>query len=78
MKRPDLFVCVDTKNQAGLCRAFGVPISTLDFASYYESIAERIWDSVWWNALEPAGTPAKQIWGARAAFLDALFYEGLE
>lgn len=77
MKRPDVLMCVDTKHKAGLCRAFGVPMSTRDFASYSESIAERIWASVWWNAPEPASEPARQMWGARAAFLDALFYEGL-
>ena len=74
MKRPDYFVCVDSKNRKGLCHAFLVPTSvTLD--DYWESFCMRIQQAAWWLVPEPKGTLERSVWRGRAAFLDALFYE---
>jgi len=74
MKRPDCFVCVDSKNRAKLCAAFSVPQS-IDVWGYWDSVCERIFDAAWWNSPEPATGLEREVWHGRAAFLDALFYE---
>ena len=76
MKRPDLFICFDGNNQAGLRTAFGFK-GKIGYEEYWDSIIDRIKDAVWWNAPAPApGTEEREVWDARAAFLDALYYDG--
>jgi len=74
MKRPDYFVCLDSKNQNKLCEAFQIPKS-VDLDDYWEKVVERLIDSNWWNADQPQDPQQKRIWLGRAAFLDVLFYE---
>jgi PLD-like domain len=50
MKRPDTFVCLDSKNRSLLCKAFGIPQSKMTYARYWNAVTERILDAVWWNA----------------------------
>lgn len=73
-KRPDYFVCLNSKNRQKLCKAFEISQSvTLD--DYWEKVVERITDSNWWNAPEPTNLLERRIWRCRAAFLDVLFYD---
>ena len=74
MKRPDLFVCLDSKNLRHLCKSFKIR-QNVDYASYWVSIVERIQVSSWWNASRPERGIERDVWESRAAFLDALFYE---
>jgi hypothetical protein len=84
MKRPDTFVCIAEANREGLCRAFGIsPItpSTPNWADkYWHSIIEQIMTSTWWKSPAPGDGVEREVWEARAAFLDSLFYDysGLE
>jgi hypothetical protein len=73
-KRPDYFVCLDSKNRRKLCKAFEISQS-VDLDDYWEKVVERITDSNWWNSLEPAEELERRIWKCRAAFLDVRFYE---
>lgn len=74
MKRPDLFLCVDSKNKRHLSKSFDIKQSiTLD--EYWDSIISRIQDSVWWNSPAPRNKEELRIWNGRVAMLDALFYE---
>jgi hypothetical protein len=75
MKRPDTFICMDSRNREGLCDAFGLH-RTVDDEVYWDSIIERIRESTWWNAQAPPGGEEREVWEARAAFLDTLFYDG--
>jgi HKD family nuclease len=76
MKRPDYFICFDARNKITLCKAFGIK-QTIDYEDYWDSIIERIVkESAWWNASAPAPGPEREVWEARAAFLDALYYDG--
>lgn len=83
MKRPDLFVCINSKNRGsknrdGIASAFGVPASSLKtFAGYWDAM-QRIWSCPWWKAPEPKGAPARRIWKARVALLDSLYYIDIE
>lgn len=73
MKRPDYFICVDSKNRRELCKNFGIA-QNINQDNYWDRIIERIIDSVWWNSNEPVDEKEKEIWNYRAAFLDSIFY----
>ena len=75
MKRPDTFVCVNNQNREGLVQAFRVSPSW-DRDGYWDLI-ERVRACAWWQAPAPAVGDEREVWGARAAFLDALFYTGV-
>lgn len=73
-KRPDYFVCLDSKNRRNLCKEFEITQS-VDLDDYWEKVVERIADSNWWDSPEPAEGLERRIWRCRAAFLDVRFYE---
>jgi hypothetical protein len=75
MKRPDTFVCLDARNKEGLCDAFGIGRS-VSYEVYWDSIIGRVMDSAWWCAPTPRPGVEREVWEARAAFLDSLFYDG--
>ncbi len=75
MKRPDTFVCLDSKNKANLCKDFGITQSGIDYEKYWEDIIERIFDSDWWQNPKPKNKIEQKISNARAAFLDSIYYE---
>ncbi len=74
LKRPDQFVCFDSKNKRELCKDFGIKQSGMDYERYWEEIVERIMDSPWWKSPRPSDDEACIIWDGRAAMLDAIFY----
>jgi hypothetical protein len=75
MKRPDTFVCVDAKNRAALCVAFGISRS-IGFDTYWDSLINLVVGSTWWNDAKPRFGLEGEVWDARSAFLDAIFYTG--
>lgn len=74
LKRPDYFVCFDSKNKKELCLDFGIKQSGMDYERYWDEIIGRITDSAWWNEPRPKNTLARTVWDGRAAMLDAIFY----
>jgi len=74
LKRPDQFVCFDSKNQKELCKDFGIKQTGMDYQRYWEEIIERIMDSPWWKSPRPNDQEASVVWEGRAAMLDAIFY----
>lgn len=77
MKRPDIFVCVDSKNKKKLCKEFGIYQNQLDYYTYWDDVIERIRDADWWLNPKPRNKKEQIISNARAAFIDAYYYEGL-
>ena len=75
MKRPDIFVCLDSKNKANLCEEFGIA-KNIELEQYWDEIIERIKDSVWWTCKKPSDESEYKLWQGRAAMLDAIFYDG--
>ncbi|MEX1013921.1 MAG: hypothetical protein WDZ80_02055, partial [Candidatus Paceibacterota bacterium] len=75
MKRPDTFVCFDSKNRSALCKDFGIVQSNMSYERYWDDIVERIYDSDWWQNPDPKDKTEEQVSLARAAFLDSLYYE---
>ena len=74
MKRPDIFVCLASKNKSKLCKDFGIPQSNMSFERYWEDIILRIFDSDWWRNPETKDEQEVEISKSRVAFLDALYY----
>ena len=75
MKRPDTFVCLDSKNRRRLCLDFGIPQAGMNYERYWDDIVARIKDSEWWLHPDPKNEEDRKVAGARAAFLDSLYYE---
>jgi hypothetical protein len=77
MKRPDVFVCMDGRNQEELGKDFEIATPTrLTYEAYWDSVIERVQESVWWNSPRPVDALGAEVWDARAAFLDAIYYDG--
>lgn len=77
MKRPDVFLCVDKENKQKLVEDVGIANATkLDYEGYWEEVVVRLMQSPWWKSPEPSDRLEKEAWRARAAMLDAIFYEG--
>jgi len=74
MKRPDIFVCLDSKNKSSLCKDFDVVQKGLDYERYWDEIIKRIYDSNWWLNPKPENRIEKTVSDSRAAFLDSLYY----
>ncbi len=75
MKRPDVFVCLDSKNRTALCGEFGIPQTAVTYQSYWGEIIERVQDTEWWNSPRPLDVETQAIWEGRTALLDALYYD---
>jgi HKD family nuclease len=75
MKRPDYFVCLDSKNKRGLCEDFGIAQRGMTYGRYWEEIVERVLDTEWWNIPRPVHGQQRMVWDGRVAMLDAIFYE---
>jgi len=74
MKRPDTFVCLDSKNKSSLCKDFDVVQKGLDYERYWDEIIKRIYDSNWWLNPKPKNKIEKSVSDSRAAFLDSIYY----
>ena len=74
MKRPDTFLCICKPNIVAAAEALGFARTTLDLNNYWERVVEPIRLSVWYNEDKPKG-PDGELWEARAAILDVLFYQ---
>lgn len=75
LKRPDQFICLDSKNRRRLCSDFGITSNGMNYDRYWEEIIERIIDTPWWKSRRPHDSQEMQVWDGRAAMLDAIFYE---
>jgi hypothetical protein len=77
LRRPDYFVCVDSKNRLGLYKMLGVSSDEVTVDSYWDTVVAPLIDTPWWQSNRPSGdADAQTIWDARVAMIDALFYEG--
>ena len=75
LKRPDYFICVDSKNRDKLTEKFDIRKSGLNYDRYWYEIVGRLIDTHWWKSAPPSDPIELEAWQGRAAMLDALFYE---
>lgn len=74
MKRPDTFLCVDSKNRIRLSKALGFAHSTLTFDGYWAKIIEPVRTAPWYRASRPTGQMGR-LWDCRMAMLDVIYYD---
>jgi hypothetical protein len=75
MKRPDVFVCLDSKNRSALAAEFGIPRYVGSYQDYWEKIIVPVQRTDWWKSRQPENPKERAIWRGRTALLDALFYK---
>jgi hypothetical protein len=73
MKRPDVFVCLDSANRAGLSESFGLSQARLNTYEGYWELMTLLWKCPWYSAPRPRGRE-RLVWESRVALIDALFY----
>jgi len=75
MKRPDVFVCLNSANKSALSKDFKITVSNFDYEKYWNDIILRIYDCQWWQNSFPKGKEEKQINEFRSALLDSIYYK---
>jgi hypothetical protein len=77
LRRPDYFICVDSKNRKGLCSTLGISTSNVTVSSYWDTVVAPFIDTPWWNSSCPeSDDDSKTIWNGRIAMVDSIFYDG--
>jgi HKD family nuclease len=74
MKRPDVFVAVNSANRKGISGAFGFAPTTLSLKNYWDRVIVPMQHSPFWLAPRPRGRQDGRIWDNRAALLDCIYY----
>lgn len=72
LKRPDLFLTVNSGNERKIREATGAP--PINFDNYWNHIVLPLTECNWWNE-EPETKLGARLWPYRAAMLDCLYYE---
>lgn len=80
LKRPDTFLCINNENRGHFCRDFGIKKGSLNVDNYWEEVVERICCIqrciLWREEKQPPKDPEERAaWNARAALLDAIYYD---
>jgi hypothetical protein len=75
MKRPDIFVCVNSKNRPKIAAAFSVTTHSLTTFGGYWKLMQRIWKCPWYGSRRPPDHNAGRIWDSRVALLDRLYHD---
>jgi hypothetical protein len=75
IKRPDFFICLDSKNAKELCKDFGIVRTGMTYERYWDEIIMRIQDFEWYLNTKPKNHLEREIADSRVAFLDALYYD---
>ncbi|WP_156922480.1 restriction endonuclease PLD domain-containing protein [Azorhizobium doebereinerae] len=73
MKRPDVFVCVNGENRRGIAEALAFAPTTLNLENYWERVIEPIRQAPWYTTPRPTDRN-RDLWDARVAMLDAIYY----
>lgn len=74
MKRPDVFFCITNKNRDDMFADFGIKKGKMNYNRYWSDVILEIQKSAWWNSKPGSSQFEKDIFNARVAFLDALYY----
>lgn len=80
MKRPDQFFCITglgekDGNFKNLEKAFGTPKKLNTYDDYWNYVIGNVRNQKWYDSSKPTNPLQLEIWNARVALMDALFYE---
>ena len=76
LARPDVFVIVNAKSFRGLMDLFDVKLSVKRFdAPSYMNFLDVVHGRDWYKSPEPSDRADREIWQARAAYIDPLVYD---
>ncbi len=75
MKRPDYFVCLDSKNRKNMCDEFGIRYSQMTLERYWTDIIQRVQDCEWYKNANTINELEIRIWNNRCALLDSICYD---
>lgn len=78
LRRPDLFLCVNSPNTVRLADAVGISRSSLSGPNcwdvYVDAVLPFLRDCPWYVSEKPTGEPELSAWCARMALVDSLLY----
>jgi len=76
MKRPDYFVCLDSKNKKQFCFDFGLKETDITTDNYWDTVVDKMFGCLWWakNESELNNKTEIEVFKKRVAFLDKLYY----
>ena len=79
MKRPDYFICLDSKNKKQFCSDFGLKAKDITLGNYWDDVVSKVLSCLWWSdePSESVSSSEIKIWQSRVAFLDALYYNNI-
>lgn len=76
IKRPDWFVCIDSKNLRELSLMMKIPQSHFTLSTYWEEVVVRIQECSWYSDdSKKEDYLESEIWNYRVAMLDCLCYK---
>lgn len=75
LRRPDVFVSVNSASERGLARLLARSASSLVEANYWKCVIQEVQRTRWYVAAKPRDPAQARVWNARAALLDSLVYE---
>lgn len=74
LKRPDVFIPINSGNGHDICAAFRTRYTTLSLDNYWERLIVKAMQSPWWQGSRPRMPEDGTIWDNRAALLDCIYY----
>lgn len=74
MKRPDIFLCVNGENKAGLANGLGISQNQITLENYWDEIVIPIQKAAWYNGI-PQNIKQREIFRNRVALLDSIYYD---
>jgi hypothetical protein len=76
VKRPDVFVPLNKKNEKKLAKLLDVKVAQIDSGTnYWDRVVEPMRMTPWWSSDRPHDDLQAQAWDRRGALLDALVYD---
>mgnify|MGYP003304101611 CR=1 FL=1 len=75
IKRPDVFVCIDSKNKQNLCRALNINEKELTLRNYWNVLHKRIINSEWYLDNRRVSGLELDAKCNQVALLDCFFYD---
>lgn len=79
MKRPDYFICLDSKNKKQFCFDFGLQENEITIDNYWAKVVEKIIGCLWWgkDQSELFDDKERNVHISRVSFLDKLYYNNI-